>query len=277
MARILVSGFRGFIGHHLYRTLADQKHELIGIDLKDGRDILDLTPDDFEGVDYVFHLAAQAKVQLSIDRPVFTNRHNVEGTLNVLRCAAKARVKKVIFSSSSSIYGDQKEDTLHEEMKPNPMSPYGLQKLIGEQYCKMFSRVYKLKTVCLRYFNVYGEQMPTDGAYPACIASFLKQRDAKIGLTIMGGEQTRDFTYVGDVVNANLYAMESKLGNAQVINIGAGESYSINEIANAITQNVKHLPQREGEPMHTRANNSRALDLLNWYPTVNVIEWLKSQ
>ena len=236
-----------------------------------------MTPDSFEGVDYVFHLAAQAKVPLSIDRPIFTNKHNVEGTLNVLWCAAKAGVKKVIFSSSSSIYGDQEESTLHEKMTPNPMSPYGLQKLIGEKYCKMFSQIYGLKTICLRYFNVYGEQMPTDGAYSACIAAFLKQRDAKRGLTIMGGEQTRDFTYVGDVVNANLYAMESNLGNGQTINIGGGQSYSINEIANAISQNVKHLPQRKGEPMHTCSDNSKAKRLLNWYPTTNVIEWLKSQ
>ena len=222
-------------------------------------------------------MAAQAKVPLSIDRPIFTNRHNVEGTLNVLYCAAKAGVKKVIFSSSSSIYGDQKESILHEKMTPNPMSPYGLQKLIGEEYCKMFSQIYGLKTVSLRYFNVYGEQMPTDGAYSACIATFLKQRNEKRGLTIMGGEQTRDFTYVGDVVNANLYAMESELGNGQTINIGGGQSYSINEIANTISKYVKHLPQREGEPMHTCADNSKAEKLLNWYPTTNVIEWLKSQ
>ena len=277
MAKIIVTGHLGLIGRHLYRTLIHQNHSLIGIDLKDDRDILDLTPEDFEGVDYVFHLAAQVKVPISIDKPVFTNKHNVEGTLNVLWCAKEAGVKKVIFSSSSAIYGEQEELILQEDMTPNPVSPYGLQKLIGEQYCKMFSKLYGLKTVSLRYFNVYGEQMSVDDAYSACVAVFLKQRDEERELTVMGGKQTRDFVSVDDVVNANLYAMESKLGDGEVINIGAGQNYSIDEIATAISNNVKYLPQRKGEPMDTLADNKRAEKLLNWYPTIDVIEWLKSQ
>ena len=273
--RIICTGHRGFIGSHLYKELSD--NEVIGIDLVEDRDIRTLTPKDLEGVDFVFHLAARAKVPYSVDNPIDSHDHNVNGTLNLLWCAKEAGVKRVIYSASSSAYGDKTSLPLRESMKPNPMSPYGLQKLVGEQYCRIFSELYGLETVSLRYFNVYGNEMPLDGAYSACLAIFLDKRRKGEPLPVLGGKQTRDFTFVGDVVKANLLAAKSnKVGKGEVINIGGGRNYSIDEIAKAISDNIKHFPQRKGEPMNTLADISKAEKLLNWKPEVNLMDWLKS-
>ncbi len=268
----------GFIGRHLFRELSKDNFTYVnGIDLKEDKDIRYLEPEDFRNTDYVFHLAAQAKVQRSIDDPLFTNSHNIVGTLNVLECARKARVKRVIYSASSSAYGDQPELPLREDMITNPMSPYAIQKLVGEMYCKMYYDLYGLETVSLRYFNVYGPEMPIDSQYSACIANFLKCAKEKKPLPIYGGKQTRDFTFVGDVVRANIKAMTSeKVGKGEVINIGSGKNYSIDEIAKTISNNVEHLPQKKGESMNTLANNYKAKKLLDWQPTTDVIQWLKS-
>lgn len=276
--RIVITGSLGFIGRHLFRELVKDKYTYVnGIDLKEGNDVRDLTPEDFRNTDYVFHLAAQAKVQQSIDEPLFTNSHNIEGTLNVLNCASKAGVKRVIYSASSSAYGEQKTLPLVEDMIPNPMSPYAIQKLVGEMYCKNYYDLFGLETVCLRYFNVYGPEMPVDNAYSACIAKFLDCAKNNKPLPIYGGKQTRDFTYVGDVVKANMLAMTSELvGKGEVINIGSGKNYSINEIAKAISNNVQHLPQKKGEPMDTLADNNKAKKLLEWQPSQDVILWLKN-
>ena len=277
MAKILVSGHLGFIGRHLCRRLVDSGYAFEGIDLKDERDIRRLEPKDLKGIDYVIHLAAQAKVQLSIDEPLFTNSHNIMGTLNLLWCAKQAKVKRFIYSSSSSVYGNQKTLPLTEDMKPNPMSPYATQKLVGEYYCKQFSELYKLPTVSLRYFNVYGEDMPTNSQYSACIARFLDAKKNNKPLTIYGGRQTRDFTYVGDIVNAIMSAIYSpKVGKGEIINIGGGHNYSINEVAKAISDNFEHLPQKTGEPQHTLASISKAKRLLEWKPETNLLKWLES-
>jgi len=266
----------GFIGRHLFRELVKNKYTYVaGIDLIEGDDVRKLEPAHFKGVDYVFHMAAQAKVQQSIDRPVFTNSHNIEGTLNVLDCARKAGVKRVIYSASSSAYGEQDSLPLREDMIPNPMSPYAIQKLVGEMYCKQFYELYGLETVSLRYFNVYGPEMPVDSAYAACIARFLDFYKGDKHLPVYGGKQTRDFTYVGDVVQANLKAMVSdNVGKGEVINIGSGKNYSIDEIAKAVSKNIKYLPQMKGEPMNTKADNKKAKELLDWEPTTDVIKWL---
>jgi len=275
MAKILVTGYCGFIGSHLTQALK-HKHELFGVDLVAGSDILNLTPDDFEGVDYVFHLAAKAKVPYSFDYPLDSNENNVEGTLNVLECARVANVKRVIYSASSSAYGDQDTLPLVETMTPNPMSPYGAQKLMGEYYCKIYSEFHGLDTVSLRYFNVYGEGMRLDGAYSACLAIFLDQKERGVPLSVFGGKQKRDFTYVGDVVNANILAMKSrKKLKGEVINIGTGTNYSIKELAEAISDQTDFLPQRKGEPMETRADNKKAKQLLKWEPQTNLLKWLK--
>jgi len=278
MSKIICTGGKGFIGSHLVKRLVELGHDVSVYDLKDGKDIRTMTPKDLEGVDFVFHMAAQAKVPLSIDQPLMTHDHNVNGTLNVLECARQAGVKRVIYSASSSAYGEQSTQPLHEGKLPNPMSPYGVQKLVGEYYCKVYSEVYGLETVSLRYFNVYGEDMPTDNAYSACIAIFLDNKKNGKPLTVLGGKQTRDFTYVGDVVEANIKAMESlRVGGGEVINIGGGKNHSIDKVAETIGGDIIHEPQRKGEPMDTVSNCTKAKVLLNWEPKVQLLEWLKSQ
>lgn len=227
----------------------------------------------FKGIDYVFHLAALPRVQYSIENPIETNQTNVAGTINVLRASHRAGVKRVIYSASSSAYGDQKKMPLKETMEVRPQSPYGLQKYISELYCRLWSEVYGLPTTSLRYFNVYGPRNNTDGAYALVIAKFLRQRKIAKPLTITGdGEQTRDFTSVHDVVRANILAMNSsKVGKGEVINIGAGKNQSINKIAKLIGGPIKYIPARF-EPHDTLADNSLAKKLLGWKPSVSIEE-----
>ena len=195
------------------------------------------------------------------------------GTLNVLVAAKEGGVKRVVYSASSSAYGDQKEMPLREDMPAHPKSPYGLQKYIGELYCKLWSEVYALETVSLRYFNVYGPRIDPSGAYPLAIGQFLKQRSEGKPITITGdGKQTRDFTHVRDVVRANLLAAESsKVGKGEVINIGAGKNFSINKVAEMIGGEVVHIAPRL-EPHDTLADNSLAKNLLGWTPAVSLEE-----
>lgn len=277
--KVAVTGDLGFIGGHLKKALHESGYEVVCFDLARDKseDIRFLEPKDFADVEYVFHLAAKAKVQQSIDDPLMTHSHNIDGTLNVLWCAYKAGVKRVIFSSSSSVYGDQLTLPLEETMKPNPLSPYALHKLVGENYCKMFGMVYGLETVCLRYFNVFGENMPLFGAYTAAIRNFFEQKKQGTSLTVFGGAQTRDFTYVGDVVRANILAAETPIKmHGEVFNIGSGKNHSIKEIAETISDDVTFLPQRTGEPMDTLADNDKAKYMLGWSPTVDVLEWLET-
>lgn len=283
--KLLVTGGAGFIGSNLVDELVRQKHEVLIIDnLSNGKrenvnkkaklHVLDIVSLDsikpiFKGVDYVFHLAALPRVQYSIENPAESNKTNVEGTLNVLISSVEAKVKKVIYSASSSAYGDQAVMPLKENFTPSPKSPYGLQKYLGELYCRLWSEVYGLPTVSLRYFNVYGPRYNSEGAYALVIGKFLKQRLKGEPMTITGdGKQTRDFTHVRDVVRANILAMESKkVGRAEVINIGAGKNQSINMVAKIIGGPVNHIPARL-EPKHTLADNSLARKLLGWKPEV---------
>src|SRR3989338_4039802 len=268
--KALVTGGAGFIGSNLTDALIAQNHEVIVLDnLSTGRrenvhprarlveaDITNrqhLMPH-FAGVDWVFHCAALPRVQLSIEDPVATNDANVNGTLNVLLSAREAKVKRVVYSASSSAYGNAATLPLQETMLPSPMSPYGLQKYVGEHYARLFSLLYGLPTVSLRYFNVYGQRMASSGAYLTVIAVFLQRKARGETLTIYGdGTQTRDFTFVGDVVAANLLAASSDtVGRGEVMNIGAGRNYSVNEIARRIGGVVEYLPPRV-EPHDTLA------------------------
>lgn len=288
MAKIIVTGGAGFIGSNLTNKLIDLGHDVSVIDnLIGGKreqvnpkanfyelDITDLEKIKpvFEGIDYVFHLAALPRVQFSIEYPIETNNTNVNGTLNVLLAAKEAGVKKVIYSASSSAYGDQKEMPLHEKMQAKPKSPYGLQKYIGEMYCRIFSEVYSFPTVCLRYFNVYGPGQSEEGAYALVIAKFLKQKREGKPLTIVGdGLQTRDFTSVHDVVRANVLAMEKNVENGEVFNIGAGNNFSIKKVAELIGGEVEYLPARL-EPHDTLADNRKAREQLGWIPEVKLEE-----
>ncbi len=276
--KVVVTGGSGFIGSNLVDELVARGYEVENIDLVIGRDIrkLDQIKPLFAGAKYVFHLAALPRVQYSIEHPVETNETNVVGTLNVLLAAKEAGVAKVIYSASSSAYGDQEIMPLVETLLAQPKSPYGLQKHIGEMYARVFSEVYNLPTVSLRYFNVYGPRQNPDGAYALVIGKFIKQKKEGQPLTITGdGEQTRDFTHVRDVVRANILAAEnSKVGKGEVINIGAGRNFSVNKIAELIGGEKEYLPARL-EPKHTLADNRLAKELLGWEPQVKLEDGIK--
>ena len=292
--KYLVTGGAGFIGSNLVDQLIEEGHEVVVIDsLITGKKeninpkaqfyCFDLSGDNWpalitsalRGVDVIFHLAALARVQPSIDRPHVFHKTNVNGTLNLLIAAHDAGVKRVVYSASSSAYGETDVLPTDESQPTAPLSPYGLQKLIGEQYCTVFSKVYGLETVSLRYFNVYGERMSADGGYPLARAKFFKQMEAGAPLTIWGdGEQRRDFTYVKDVARANILAASSdKVGAGEVINIGNGDNRSVNEIAALIGGETTNL-EAVLEPRNTLADNSKAKELLGWEPTMSVDEWI---
>jgi len=295
MKKALVTGGAGFIGSNLVDALIEQgcsviiiddlstgklknihsdaefhKHDLASIELNKLIAIL-------KDVEIVFHLAALARVQPSIDNPLPYHDANVTATLNILYAASKSNVKRIVYSASSSCYGNSKKVPQQEDDLANPLSPYGLQKYIGEQYCRMFSQVYNLDTVSLRYFNVYGERMSLDGAYCLVTGIFAKQMLDGKSLTITNdGHQRRDFTYVGDVVKANLLAAKySAPLNGDVFNIGNGKNVSINEVADMFGGNKKYGEKRL-EPFETLANNNKAKNILNWEPEGNLSDWIKN-
>ena len=292
--KYVVVGGAGFIGSHIVDKLVEQNHEVVIIDnLSTGKmenvnpkasvEYIDISnvnecPNMVEimsGADALFLLAAKARVQPSIENPVEYETNNTIGTLNVLKCASDAGVRRVVYSASSSAYGNTEKLPSNESDPINPLSPYGAQKYYGEVMCKMFSEVYGLETVSLRYFNIYGERQNVGGAYAMVIGIFADQKLRGEVMTINGdGEQRRDFTYVGDVVNANILASQSEnVGNGEVINIGNGDNRSINDIADMIGGERIH---REPviEPKETLADNSLAEKLLGWKPTQNIEDWV---
>jgi nucleoside-diphosphate-sugar epimerase len=282
---VLVTGGAGFIGSNLVNALIDRglrvrivdnlttgnrsqvdpRAELVEGDI---RDIESIRPA-FEGVDCVFHVAAMPRVPLSIEKPVETHMVNVIGTLNVLVAARDAKVRRVVYSGSSSAYGDQPRLPLREDMCPNPLNPYALQKLTGEQYARLFHRLFSMQTLTLRYFNVFGPRMAHEGAYVTEISVFLRARREGKPLTIHGdGEQTRDFTHVRDVVRANVLAMDCAIADGRAINVGQGRNISINRVAELIGGPTVNLPARPGDARHTLADNSEAQRVLGWRPEV---------
>ena len=294
MRKVVVTGGAGFIGSNLVDELIDNGLEVIVIDnLSTGKkenlntgatffqhDLSCISIDDlvdiFESVDVVFHLAALARVQPSIEDPLPYHDANVTATLNILYASTKANVKRVVYSASSSCYGNATKVPQNEKDETNPLSPYGLQKYIGEQYCRMFSEVYKLDTVSLRYFNVYGERMSLSGAYCLVTGIFARQMQNNQSLTITNdGNQRRDFTYVGDVVSANILASryEKKL-NGEVFNIGNGKNFSINEVADMFG-GKKMYGEKRLEPFETLADNRKAKNILKWSPKGNLRVWIK--
>lgn len=277
MKKVLVTGHQGFIGSHLFKYLKEHNFDVLGMDIKSGNDIRDITASRLKGIDTILHLAALPRIPFSIEFPLVSHDNNANATLKLLVKASQAKVRRFVYSASSSAYGNQDTLPLHEEMKPNPMSPYAVQKLLGEYYCKVFADIYSVQTVSLRYFNVYGEGMSADDPYSPAIARFLDFKAKNEPLTVYGGQQTRDFTYVGDVVKANIMAMNAlNIGNGEVINIGSGKSHSIDEIAKTISSNIIYSEQRKGEPMSTLANITKAKELLGWEPSVNLLSWLQN-
>lgn len=292
---IVVTGGLGFIGSHIVNKLIIDGYNVSVVDnlysgkiekynpkamlwIKDICNTVELT-NIFKGADVVFHTAAMPRVPLSIEKPQETHHNNVNGTLSVLVAARDAGVKRVIYSASSSAYGQQKSLPLGEELIPNPLNPYAAQKLMGEIYCKIFSQIYGLETICLRYFNCFGDGMDFDGAYASVIGKFLKQKKEGVPLTIAGdGKQTRDFTHVSDVVCANIAAMgidKSQATNGGIINIGSGENHSVNEIANIVGGLFINIEGRKNEARDTLAYINKAKYVLNWEPKKKFIDGIR--
>jgi nucleoside-diphosphate-sugar epimerase len=288
---VLVTGGAGFIGSHLVdalvgaglrvrvidnfatstREYVNRAAELVEADIRDASSIGDA----FEGVDTVFHVAALPRIPLSIAKPVETHMTNVVGTLNVLMAARDRKVRRFVFSGSSSVYGEQAKMPLVETMTPNPLNPYALQKYVGEQYARMFHRLFAMQTITLRYFGVYGPRMPSEGSYVLAVAAFLKARREGRPLEIFGdGEQTRDFTHVSDVVSANMLAMDCEIAFAdgRAINIGRGENVSVNRIAAMIGGPTVHREGRAGDMRDTLADRTEAERVLGWRPKVSIEE-----
>ncbi len=289
--KYLVTGGHGFIGRHLVAKLLGEGHEVVVVDVEGdfppkleyefvygniaGGNYNHKIMEAMNGVDTVFHLAAKARVQPSIEHPVEFNQTNVEGTLALLEMCRYQNVRRFVFSSSSSIYGDTETFPTPETAPKKPLSPYGLQKLIGEQYCELYSTIHGLETVSLRYFNVYGEGAPTEGSYCLVMGKFIQQTREGKNLTIYGdGEQRRDFTYVQDVVQANILASTTEDISGEAFNIGNGDNRSVNQIAEVFRKPIDYLEPRI-EPKVTLADNSKARKLLGWEPSGDVIEWLE--
>ena len=289
----IVTGGCGFIGSHLADYLIKLNYEVVVIDnLSVGRrenisqlnenskftfvdaDIsnYDLIEPIFRGADLVFHLAALADIVPSIENPTEYYKSNVNGTFNVLQACRKHKVKKIIYAGSSSCYGIPDEYPTKETAAIRPQYPYALTKNIGEQLVMHWCQLYNLQAISLRFFNVYGPRARTSGTYGAVIGVFLAQKLANKPYTVVGdGNQTRDFTFVSDVVSAIVAAAESDL-SGEVINIGSNNTYSINRLVELLGGEITYIPKRPGEPDCTWADITKATQLLDWEPKVSLEE-----
>ena len=295
MTKSLVTGGAGFIGSNLVDQLLKIGHQVIVIDNEysdaheqfyyndnaeyHNYDIRDAaTRSLYDNVDYVFHIAAEARIGPSIENPIEAVSINSVGTCTVLQYAREAGVKRVVYSSTSSAYGLQEPP--HVEALPDDcLNPYSVSKVNGEKLCTMYTNLFGLETIIFRYFNVYGNRQPLKGQYAPVIGIFLRQLDREEQLTIVGdGEQRRDFVNVLDVVNANILAATKKLDKdafGQVYNVGTGKNYSVNEIASFISDNTINIDARPGEANITLAHISRIQGTLGWEPTIKVEDWIK--
>jgi UDP-glucose 4-epimerase len=291
----LVTGGAGFIGSNLVDKLLELGHEVIVIDneYSDAHEHFywrpksknyDLDIRDYEktrplydGVDYVFHLAAEARIQPCIENPIQALSINTVGTCTVLQCAREAGVKRVVYSSTSAAYGRNEPPNI-ETQPDDCLNPYSVSKVSGEKLCKMYTELYGLPTVIFRYFNVYGERQPVRGQYAPVVSIFLKQLQLGEPLLIVGdGNQRRDFVYVGDVVNANIIAATKSVDSeafGQVYNIGTGRNYSVNQIARMISQNTINIAPRPGESRLSLANNQKFRKTFGWEPTTKLEDWI---
>lgn len=291
--RCLVTGGAGFIGNHLVEKLLQERYKVIVLDnFSTGRpenlahlsnyntiyvnecDITDFNAIEncFENVAWVFHLAALADIVPSIEKPRDYYRSNVQGTFNVLEACSKHKVKRVVYAASSSCYGIPDEYPTPETTEIRPQYPYALTKHMGEELVMQWCQVYKLPAVSLRLFNVYGPRSRTSGTYGAVFGVFLAQKLASKPFTVVGnGKQTRDFTFVTDVVDAMIKSAESNITD-EIINIGSGQTYSVNHLVELLGGDVVHIQKRPGEPDCTWADIKKAKTLLGWQPKVSLEE-----
>ena len=293
--KYVVTGGAGFIGSNLVDELIKNGHEIHIIDnFSSGKKencnskakvhCLDISKSKnlnkiskvLNGCDAVFHCAASARVQPSIADPINYEKNNTIGLINILKTAVDLNVRRFIYSASSSAYGSTDQLPSHENDLTNPISPYASQKYYGEITCRMFSEVYNIETVSLRYFNVFGERQNLEGAYATVIGIFLDQLSKNIPLTVNGnGKQRRDFTYVGDVVNANILACNSpNVGKGEVINIGSGKNISIYTVAKMLSNSIEFKKALK-EPFANLASIEKAKKLLDWEPQTSLESWIK--
>jgi UDP-glucose 4-epimerase len=289
----LVTGGAGFIGSNLVDKLIELGHKVICIDNESAEcheqfywnpkannykyDICDYDKIAhlFNGIDYVFHIASDARIQPAILNPRKSIESNAVGTANVIELARINKVKRFIYSSTSSAYGKKAIVPNVETQPSDPLTPYSTAKVFGENLARVYYNLYGLETVSLRYFNVYGDRQPLKGQYAPVIGLFLKQNEEGKPLTVVGdGSQRRDFTHISDVVQANILASEIKDGFGEVYNIGYGSNYSILNIANMISNDIKFIPSRVGEVQETLASNEKFKELTGWIPKVPLTEWL---
>jgi nucleoside-diphosphate-sugar epimerase len=309
MSFYLVTGGAGFIGSHLAEELLRRGErvrivdslitgrrknlsQLPGIDFIEG-DLADLTVarKAVQGIDYLLHQAAIPSVPRSVEDPITSNRANIDSTLNVLVAARDARVKRVVYAGSSSAYGNTETLPKREDMPTNPLSPYALQKLVGEQYMQMFTALYGLETVSIRYFNVFGPRQDPSSPYSGVISLFAKALLENTAPTIYGdGEQTRDFTYIANVVDGVLRAVGAPRASGAVINVATGSRVSLNRLLEAMKKltgshvTTSYAPPRHGDVRDSQADITRARDLLGYEPLVSfeeglrrTLEWYRSE
>jgi UDP-glucose 4-epimerase len=292
----IVTGGAGFIGSHIVDKLVDLGHEVVVLDTETSQvhvsfyynekatyyklDVADYenTRSLYENVDYVFHCAAESRIQPTLLNPLLTIKTNTLGTGTVLQCSREAGVKKVIYSSTSSGYGLKNNPPLTEDMPDDCLNPYSVSKVSGEKLCSMYTKLFGLKTIVFRYFNVYGPREPLKGPYAPVVGLFLRQHAAGEELSIVpDGTQRRDFTHVEDVVSANLLAMLTDNHNryGEVFNVGTGRNHSVLELAHMISTKTKMIDPRRGEAYITLANNSKIKEIFGWTPTKHIEDYIK--
>lgn len=297
--RIIITGGAGFIGSHLTDLIVTKGYEVyVFDDLSTGLESNINKNANFIKVDItnykkinslvskikpecIFHLAAWPRIGRSMDDPIGTNNVNVVGTLVMLESARINEVPRFVFSSSSSVYGKQEKHIMSEDMEPNPMSHYALQKLIGEKYASFYAQTFNMNIITLRYFSVFGDRQPNSGPYALVISKFLKQLKLGQELTVFGdGNQTRDFTHVSDVAIANLMAMKVIINRGKniLINIGTSKETSVNQIANYFQGKIKYIipnPRERFEERRKIADITLTKKILGWTPKVNIEEGLQ--
>lgn len=293
--KIIVTGANGFIGSWLTEALCDQYSDVHGIDnlsadnevwhydnraTYHSKDIFsDEIADIFEGAECVFHLAAESRIGPCIENPQKAVNTNTVGTLRVLEACRKHKIKRIVYSSTSAVYGLTSVLPTSEYVSIDCLNPYSTSKYCGEEMVKLYTKMYEIDSCIFRYFNVYGDRSPTKGQYAPVVGLFLKQVLERKPLYVVGdGEQRRDFVHVSDVVNANILAGKREgYINAQIFNVGSGNNISINQLAHSLSRNVSYVEQRPGEARHTLADIRSIYKELGWEPKMQVGEWLKNK
>jgi len=298
MHRSVVTGGAGFIGSNMVKRLFDMGHEVVCIDNESSNSTdnfrwheksenhkVDICKEEqiaglFDGADFVFHMAAESRIGPTIENPAKAMMTNVVGTANVLEQCRRSGVKRLVYSSTSAAYGSNPVPNV-ETQPDDCLNPYSVSKVAGEKVCTMYSRLFGLETVILRYFNVYGPGQPTKGIYAPVMGIFRRQKESGEPLTVVGdGTQRRDFTHVEDVVEANVKAALSQMPEqliGTVFNVGSGTNRSVLEIARAISDKMTFVPERKGEMKETLADNSKVRTILGWEPKHEVMACLLNQ